>query len=96
MALPPAHESAEGPCRRRHSSRPLRTIRPHVTGPDDSVEKLDELDRWATLDSAGTDPSTGTDLMVGIEVCEVLGWIIDPGSKADADDMETLRTRAAG
>ncbi|PCK23198.1 hypothetical protein CHR55_30705 [Rhodococcus qingshengii] len=63
-----------------------------LTGPVDSVEKLDKLIRWATLAPLGVPAQIW---VVGIDACEMLGWMIDPGSEDDVEDMETLRTRAA-
>ncbi|RYF61751.1 MAG: hypothetical protein EOO27_00810 [Comamonadaceae bacterium] len=63
-----------------------------LTGPVDSVEKLDKLVRWASLKPLGAPPQVW---IVGQGACEALGWVIDPGSEEDFDDMEALRTRAA-
>ncbi|WP_172650814.1 hypothetical protein [Rhodococcus opacus] len=63
-----------------------------LTGPVDSVEKLDKLVRWAALTPLGAPPQVW---IVGQGACEALGWVIDPGSEDDFDDMEALRTRAA-
>ncbi|MGV9871087.1 hypothetical protein ACWDV6_52320, partial [Rhodococcus koreensis] len=63
-----------------------------LTGPVDSVEKLDKLVRWAALTPLGSPPQVW---IVGQGACESLGWVIDPGSEDDFDDMEALRTRAA-
>jgi hypothetical protein len=63
-----------------------------LTGPVDSVEKLDQLIRWAALAPLGAPAQVW---IVGQDACEALGWIIDPGSEDDFEDMETLRTRAA-
>ncbi|MFZ2172969.1 MAG: hypothetical protein WAW17_02830, partial [Rhodococcus sp. (in: high G+C Gram-positive bacteria)] len=63
-----------------------------LTGPVDSVEKLDKLIRWAALTPLGAPAQIW---VVGVDACEQLGWIIDPGSEDDVDDMEALRTRAA-
>ncbi|SEB33617.1 hypothetical protein SAMN04490239_0773 [Rhodococcus koreensis] len=63
-----------------------------LTGPVDSVEKLDKLVRWAALTPLGSPPQVW---IVGQGACEALGWVIDPGSEDDFDDMEALRTRAA-
>ncbi|MGK2237512.1 MAG: hypothetical protein ACI9JD_000055 [Rhodococcus sp. (in: high G+C Gram-positive bacteria)] len=63
-----------------------------LTGPVDSVEKLDKLIRWATLTPLGAPAQVW---VVGIDACETFGWIIDPGDEDDVDDMEVLRTRAA-
>ncbi|ROZ42813.1 hypothetical protein EEB13_30735 [Rhodococcus sp. WS3] len=63
-----------------------------LTGPVDSIEKLDKLIRWATLTPLGAPAQVW---VVGIDACEMLGWIIDPGDEDDVDDMEILRTRAA-
>ncbi|WP_411756455.1 hypothetical protein [Rhodococcus sp. DK17] len=63
-----------------------------LTGPVDSVEKLDKLVRWAALTPLGSPPQVW---IVGQDACEALGWVIDPGSEDDFDDMEALRTRAA-
>ncbi|GCE42582.1 hypothetical protein Rhow_006711 [Rhodococcus wratislaviensis] len=63
-----------------------------LTGPVDSVDKLDKLVRWAALTPLGSPPQVW---IVGQGACESLGWVIDPGSEDDFDDMEALRTRAA-
>ncbi|SED92198.1 hypothetical protein [Rhodococcus koreensis] len=63
-----------------------------LTGPVDSVEKLDKLIRWAALAPLGAPPQVW---IVGQGACEALGWVIDPGSEEDFDDMEALRVRAA-
>lgn len=63
-----------------------------LTGPVDSVEKLDKLIRWSTLTPLGAPAQVW---VVGIDACETFGWIIDPGDEDDVDDMEVLRTRAA-
>ncbi|QHE74385.1 putative telomere-binding protein (plasmid) [Rhodococcus sp. WAY2] len=63
-----------------------------LTGPVDSVEKLDKLIRWASLTPLGAPAQIW---VVGQAACELLGWIIDPGSEDDVDDMEALRNRAA-
>ncbi|MDJ0420034.1 hypothetical protein [Rhodococcus opacus] len=63
-----------------------------LTGPVDSVEKLDKLVRWASLKPLGAPPQVW---IVGQGACEALGWVIDPGNEEDFDDMEALRTRAA-
>nr|WP_271211993.1 hypothetical protein [Rhodococcus wratislaviensis]GLK38295.1 hypothetical protein GCM10017611_51610 [Rhodococcus wratislaviensis] len=63
-----------------------------LTGPVDSVEKLDKLVRWASLKPLGAPPQVW---IVGLGACEALGWVIDPGNEEDFDDMEALRTRAA-
>ncbi|WP_422631238.1 hypothetical protein [Rhodococcus opacus] len=63
-----------------------------LTGPVDSVEKLDKLVRWAALKPLGAPPQVW---IVGQGACEALGWVIDPGNEEDFDDMEALRTRAA-
>ncbi|MFC9363688.1 hypothetical protein ACFTZB_44905 [Rhodococcus sp. NPDC057014] len=63
-----------------------------LTGPVDSVEKLDKLVRWAALKPLGTPPQVW---IVGQGACESLGWVIDPGDEDDFKDMEALRTRAA-
>ncbi|MDJ0491506.1 hypothetical protein QNA24_34600, partial [Rhodococcus qingshengii] len=91
-ALPPAGESADG-----HAVivTAVGTYTPSghtLTGPVDSIEKLDKLIRWATLTPLGAPAQIW---IVGIEACDMLGWIIDPGSEDDVDDMEILRTRAA-
>lgn len=59
-----------------------------LTGPVDSIEKLDALLRWADLSPQGV---TAQVWFVGIESVAALGWEIDPGDEADYDDMETLR-----
>ena len=56
------------------------------------MEKLDKLIRWATLTPLGAPAQVW---VVGIDACEMFGWIIDPGDEDDVDDMEVLRTRAA-
>ncbi|GCE38434.1 hypothetical protein Rhow_001486 [Rhodococcus wratislaviensis] len=63
-----------------------------LTGPVDSVEKLDKLIRWAALTPLGAPPQVW---IVNHGACEALGWVIDPGSEDDFEDMEALRTRAA-
>ncbi|MHA4854814.1 hypothetical protein L1080_035670 [Rhodococcus sp. MSC1_016] len=63
-----------------------------LTGPVDSLEKLDKLIRWASLTPLGAPAQIW---VVGLAACELLGWVIDPGSEDDVDDMEALRTRAA-
>ncbi|WP_213578495.1 hypothetical protein [Rhodococcus sp. USK13] len=63
-----------------------------LAGPVNSIEKLDKLIRWASLTPLGTPAQIW---VVGIDACELLGWVIDPGSEDDVDDMEALRTRAA-
>ncbi|QYA99864.1 hypothetical protein I1A62_01485 (plasmid) [Rhodococcus sp. USK10] len=63
-----------------------------LTGPVDSVEKLDKLVRWAALKPLGTPPQVW---IVGQGACDALGWVIDPGDEDDFKDMEVLRTRAA-
>lgn len=63
-----------------------------VTGPVDSVEKLDKLIRWAPLSPRGLPAQIW---FVGIDACTQLGWVIDPGSEDDVDDLEQLRVRAA-
>ncbi|MFE5706121.1 hypothetical protein ACFQ70_36645, partial [Rhodococcus koreensis] len=47
-----------------------------LTGPVDSVEKLDKLVRWAALTPLGSPPQVW---IVGQGACESLGWVIDPG-----------------
>lgn len=63
-----------------------------LTGPVDSIEKLDRLLHWAALTPHGL---TAQVWFVGIDSCAQLGWTIDPGSEDDVDDLEQLRQRAA-
>ncbi|KPH20791.1 hypothetical protein AN948_05350 [Rhodococcus sp. ADH] len=91
-ALPPASESADGHAVIVTAAGTYTPSGYTLTGPVDSVEKLDKLIRWAALTPLGTPAQIW---IVGIEACEMLGWIIDPGSEDDVDDMEILRTRAA-
>ena len=63
-----------------------------LTGPVDSIEKLDKLLHWAALTPHGL---TAQVWFVGIDSCSQLGWSIDPGSEDDVDDLEQLRQRAA-
>jgi len=63
-----------------------------LTGPVDSIEKLDKLLHWAALTPHGL---TAQVWFVGIDSCAHLGWTIDPGSEDDVDDLEQLRRRAA-
>ncbi|USI93066.1 hypothetical protein [Rhodococcus pyridinivorans] len=63
-----------------------------LTGPVDSIEKLDKLLHWAALTPHGL---TAQVWFVGIDSCAQLGWTIDPGSEDDVDDLEQLRQRAA-
>ncbi|MCB8913950.1 hypothetical protein [Rhodococcus rhodochrous] len=63
-----------------------------LTGPVDSIEKLDKLLHWAALTPHGL---TAQVWFVGIDSCSQLGWGIDPGSEDDVDDLEQLRQRAA-
>jgi hypothetical protein len=91
-ALPPASESADGHAIIVTAAGTYAPSGHTLTGPVDSIEKLDKLIRWATLTPLGAPAQIW---IVGIEACEMLGWIIDPGSEDDVDDMEILRTRAA-
>ncbi|QSE72347.1 hypothetical protein [Rhodococcus sp. PSBB049] len=63
-----------------------------LTGPVDSIDKLDQLIRWAALTPLGSPAQVW---LVGVDACAQLGWIIDPGSEDDVDDLEALRVRAA-
>lgn len=63
-----------------------------LTGPVDTIEKLDKLLHWAALTPYGL---TAQVWFVGIDSCAQLGWTIDPGSEDDVDDLEQLRQRAA-
>ena len=63
-----------------------------LTGPVDSIEKLDKLIQWAALTPLGL---TAQVWFVGVDSCGLLGWTIDPGSEDDVDDLEQLRQRAA-
>ncbi|MEE2061576.1 hypothetical protein [Rhodococcus artemisiae] len=63
-----------------------------LTGPVDSIEKLDKLLHWAALTPHGL---TAQVWFVGIDSCARLGWTIDPGSEDDTDDLEQLRQHAA-
>ena len=92
VALPPASESADGHAVIVTAAGTYTPSGHTLTGPVDSIEKLDKLIRWATLAPLG---SPAQIWIVGIEACDMLGWIIDPGSEDDVDDMEILRTRAA-
>jgi len=92
VALPPAGESADGHAVIVTAAGTYTPSGHTLTGPVDSIEKLDKLIRWATLTPLGAPAQIW---IVGIEACEMLGWIIDPGSEDDVDDMEILRTRAA-
>ncbi len=60
------------------------------TGPVDSVDKLAKLIDWASVAPKGASPQLW---IVGLAACELLGWVIDPGSEDDAD-RTTLRERA--
>ncbi|KDQ00240.1 hypothetical protein EN35_00080, partial [Rhodococcus qingshengii] len=91
-ALPPASEAADGHAVIVTAAGTYTPSGHTLTGPVDSIEKLDKLIRWATLTPLGAPAQIW---IVGIEACEMLGWIIDPGSEDDVDDMEILRTRAA-
>ncbi len=91
-ALPPAGEAADGHAVIVTAAGTYTPSGHTLTGPVDSIEKLDKLIRWATLTPLGAPAQIW---IVGIEACEMLGWIIDPGSEDDVDDMEVLRTRAA-
>ncbi|MBP1054950.1 hypothetical protein J6397_33105, partial [Rhodococcus qingshengii] len=90
--LPPASEAADGHAVIVTAAGTYTPSGHTLTGPVDSIEKLDKLIRWATLTPLGAPAQIW---IVGIEACEMLGWIIDPGSEDDVDDMEILRTRAA-
>ncbi|MFF0818059.1 hypothetical protein ACFYVR_23275 [Rhodococcus sp. NPDC003318] len=63
-----------------------------LTGPVDSIDKLDKLIHWAALTPLGVPAQVW---IVGIDACQLLGWTIDPGSEDDVDDLEKLRLRAA-
>ncbi|GAA4485941.1 hypothetical protein GCM10023094_41500 [Rhodococcus olei] len=63
-----------------------------LTGPVDSIEKLDKLIQWAALQPLGVPAQVW---LVGTNACELLGWTIDPGSEDDFDDLDKLRQRAA-
>ncbi|TCN53567.1 hypothetical protein EV641_106213 [Rhodococcus sp. SMB37] len=63
-----------------------------LTGPVDSIDKLDKLLHWAALAPHGL---TAQVWFVGIDSCAGLGWTIDPGSEDDVDDLEQLRQHAA-
>ena len=91
-SLPPAGESADGHAIIVTAAGTYTPSGQTLTGPVDSVEKLDKLIRWATLTPVGVPAQIW---VVGIDACEMLGWVIDPGSEDDVDDMEVLRTRAA-
>jgi hypothetical protein len=73
--------SAEGS--RRPSGHPL-------TGPVDSIAKLAKLIGWAGLQPMGAPAQVW---IVGMDACEQLGWMIDPGSEDNATP-EQLRTDA--
>ncbi|BCN81266.1 hypothetical protein [Prescottella equi] len=62
-----------------------------LTGPVDTIEKLEKLIQWAALTPHGL---TAQVWFVGIDSCAQLGWEIDPGSEDDVDDLEQLRVRA--
>lgn len=91
-ALPPAGESADGHAVIVTAAGTYTPSGHTLTGPVDSIEKLDKLIRWATLTPLGAPAQIW---IVGMEACDMLGWIIDPGSEDDVDDMEILRIRAA-
>ena len=63
-----------------------------LTGPVDSIEKLEKLLHWAALTPHGL---TAQVWFVGVDSCAQLGWTVDPGSEDDVDDLEMLRQRAA-
>lgn len=63
-----------------------------LTGPVDSIEKLEKLLHWAALTPHGL---TAQVWFVGVDSCAQLGWTVDPGSEDDVDDLELLRQRAA-
>lgn len=63
----------------------------NLTGPVDSIGKLDKLLQWATLERCGVSPQVW---LIG-DACAQLDWIIDPGSEDDYDDLEQLRTQSA-
>ncbi|TSD40305.1 hypothetical protein FFI94_031610 [Rhodococcus sp. KBS0724] len=92
FSLPPAGESADGHAVIVTAAGTYTPSGQVLTGPVDSVEKLDKLIRWAALTPLGAPAQIW---VVGIDACEMLGWVIDPGSEDDVDDMEVLRTRAA-
>ncbi|RYE38361.1 MAG: hypothetical protein EOP24_47180, partial [Hyphomicrobiales bacterium] len=88
----PAGEEADGHALIVTSDGTYTPSGRELTGPVDSVEKLDKLIRWAALTPLGAPAQIW---IVGQAACELLGWIIDPGSEDDVDDMEALRNRAA-
>ena len=88
--LPPAGIEADGHAIIVTAAGSYTPSGEKLTGPVDSVEKLDKLIRWATLTPLGAPAQVW---VVGIDACEMFGWIIDPGDEDDVDDMEVLRTR---
>ena len=92
VILPPAGVEADGHAVIVTAAGAFAPSGEKLTGPVDSIEKLDKLIRWATLTPLGAPAQVW---VVGIDACEMLGWIIDPGDEDDVDDMEVLRTRAA-
>nr|WP_271209334.1 hypothetical protein [Rhodococcus wratislaviensis]GLK33847.1 hypothetical protein GCM10017611_06900 [Rhodococcus wratislaviensis] len=88
----PAGEAADGHALIVTAAGTYTPSGKELTGPVDSLEKLDKLIRWASLTPLGAPAQIW---MVGLAACELLGWVIDPGSEDDVDDMEALRTRAA-
>ncbi|MEU2005137.1 hypothetical protein ACH47B_29455 [Rhodococcus sp. NPDC019627] len=88
----PAGEAADGHALIVTAAGTYTPSGKELTGPVDSLEKLDKLIRWASLTPLGAPAQIW---IVGLAACELLGWVIDPGSEDDVDDMEALRTRAA-
>ncbi|MHA4854411.1 hypothetical protein L1080_033490 [Rhodococcus sp. MSC1_016] len=88
----PAGEAADGHALIVTAAGTYTPSGKELTGPVDSLEKLDKLIRWASLTPLGAPAQIW---VVGLAACELLGWVIDPGSEDDVDDMEALRTRAA-
>jgi len=76
-SLPPAGESADGHAVIVTAAGTYTPSGQTLTGPVDSVEKLDKLIRWAALTPLGAPAQIW---VVGIDACEMLGWVIDPGS----------------
>ncbi|MHA4854605.1 hypothetical protein L1080_034520 [Rhodococcus sp. MSC1_016] len=88
----PAGEAADGHALIVTAAGTYTPSGKELTGPVDCLEKLDKLIRWASLTPLGAPAQIW---VVGLAACELLGWVIDPGSEDDVDDMEALRTRAA-
>jgi hypothetical protein len=61
-----------------------------LTGPVDSTDKLAKLIGWAGLQPMGAPAQIW---IVGMPACELLGWVIDPGSEDDKT-LEQLRADA--